>query len=132
MPSTTLTIGAGERAALYAQAIQNLSGIADVLMHYERGEFGTARQLANRAAQDIRLLNDLGWVPEDSRKTFDLRMPVDELIATLGRLGEEAEGGLGEPDECRAQSEDERTRQRYRSTAGVCRELIALIGAGGR
>jgi hypothetical protein len=132
MPSTTLTIGAGERAALYAQATQNLSGIADVLLSFEHGDYLAARRLGNRAAQDIRLLNDLGWVPEDSRETFDLKMPVDELVSALARLREEAEGGLEEPDERRAQSEDERTRERYRHTAGVCRELIALIGAGGR
>ncbi len=132
MPTTTLTIGAGERAALYAQATQNLSGIADVLLHYEHGDYLAARRLANRAAQDTRLLNDLGWVPEDSRRTFDLKMPSDELIATLGRLREEAVDGLEGDDERRARSEDERTRGRYRDTAGVCRELIALIDAGGR
>lgn len=130
MPSSTFTIGASERAALRAQASQSLSGIGDILISFERGDFAAAERLGTRAAQEIRLLSDLGWAPQDDRKTYELTMPADELAAALTRIRSEAEGGVEEPEERRALAEAQATLNRYRRTVEVCTELLVLLGQG--
>lgn len=124
MSTTTLTITADQRGPIYRQVTQHLSGIGDVNGAFERGDFPYAKQLADEFAEDIALLADLGWEPEDRRESFDLTMPAGELMQVLQRVKCEAEAGLGEPDERRAEQEAARVRSNYEATASTCEELI--------
>jgi hypothetical protein len=94
VPSTTLTIDAGQRKALHAQIAQHLSGIGDVFVAYGHGNFADAERLGEEFADDLLMLDDLGWAPDDSRDSFELKMPAEELAQTLRRLRSDAEGGL--------------------------------------
>lgn len=124
MNTTTLTITADQRGPIYRQVTQHLSGIGDVNGAFERGDFPYAKQLAVEFAEDVALLADLGWEPEDRRESFDLKMPAGELMQVLQRLKGEAEAGLGEPDERRAEQEAAQVRSNYEETASTCEELI--------
>ncbi len=128
MPSTTtLTITADQRVPIYHQTILHLSGIGDVYGAYERAEYAVAVRFADEYIGDLLLLADLGWVPDDSRESFELTMPADELTLVLRRLQGEAEGGLSEPEERRAAEEAEEVRSAYQRTSEVCAELIAAL-----
>jgi len=122
--TTTLTITADQRGPIYRQVTQHLSGIGDVNDAFERGDFPYAKQLADEFAEDIALLADLGWEPEDGREAFDLRMPAGELMQVLQRLQGEAQAGLGEPGERRAEQEAAQVRSNYQATVSACEELV--------
>ena len=94
MPESTLRINSTQRGPIYAQLIQNLSGIGDVNLLYERQQFADAATLGRRFAKDLRLLGDLSWFPSEDRDSFDLTAPPDDLWLVLHRLRDEAQGGL--------------------------------------
>jgi hypothetical protein len=130
MPSTTtLTITADQRAPIHRQAIQHLSGIGDVYGAYARGEYAVAVRFADEYVEDLLLLllSDLGWAPDDSRESFELTMPADELTLVLRRLQGEAEDGLSEAEEWCAAEETEQVRSAYRRTREVCAELLSVL-----
>lgn len=127
MNTTTLTITADQRAPIHRQAIQRLSGIGDVNLAIERGDYASAERLADEYAEDLALLADLGWAPGDSRDSFELTMRAGELMQTLQRLRGDAEAGLGEPEARRAAEEAAKVRAAYERTAEVCSELIATL-----
>jgi hypothetical protein len=54
------------------------------------------RQAPGRAfAEDLRLLEDLGWAETVDRETVALTVPADQLTRTLARLHKDAAGSLG-------------------------------------
>lgn len=128
MPSNTLTIDADQRATLHRQVVQHLSGIGDVYVAYAQGEFADAERLGEGFAEDLQMLDGLGWAPVDPRDSFELRMPAEELTQTLTRLRSEVEGGLDQPEERRARTEAEEVADHYRRTKSVCTELLAALG----
>lgn len=122
--TTTLSITAEQRGPLYRQVAQHISGIADVNGAYECGDFIYAKQLGDEYAEDVALLADLGWDPDDPRESFELKMPAGELLQVLQRLRNEAEAGIGDPGETRAAAEAARVNGNYERTTSVCSELI--------
>lgn len=127
MPSTTLTITGPQRAALHRQVIQNLSGIGDVNLLYEAGEFADAAALGKRYAEDLRLLEDLSWRPFEDRDAFDLTMAPGDLWQVLDRVREEARAGLRGDDERRAIGQTAQIQASYERTAEVCGELLDAL-----
>jgi hypothetical protein len=129
--TTTLNITPDQRAAIYRQVIQHLSGIGDVNLAYEGGQYDGAERLGDEYAQDLTLLADLGWAPDDPRESFELKMPADDLERALRRLHGDAESGLGNPEVRRAAAEDAEVRTGYERTAEVCSDLIAELSSRG-
>ena len=87
----------------------------------DRGDAETARRLAREFAEDFRLLDDIGWGP-DERSAVPLTIPPGELTAIMNRLRGDAQAALAESsDEREAREAEEANRQRY--------ELILDAGA---
>jgi hypothetical protein len=87
-------ITADQREALYVQVLDHLSGIADLWLAIDAGEYAKADRLGHEFADDLRLLlDDLGW-PEQGRHSaegcVELTMPPGELRRVIVRLREEA------------------------------------------
>jgi hypothetical protein len=122
-----LIIDADQRRAIHRQVIQHLSGIGDVYASYVIGDVDDAERFGAEYAEDLRLLEDLGWPPDDERRSFELTMPGDELVVVFNRLRGEAKEGLDEPDERRAAEETEEVRANYERTAEVCAELTEIL-----
>lgn len=101
MPSTTITIGREQRQTLHRLVTQHMSGIGDVYMMIEAGDFATAERYGLEHGEDLRMLDDLGWDPDDARDSYPLTLPPDELIEALKRLRQDAEGGLNPPEDAR-------------------------------
>ena len=94
MPSTTIEISREQRQPLHRLVTQHISGIGDVYLMIEHGDFATAERFGLEFGEDIQMLNDLGWNPEDARDTYSLTQPRHELIEALKRLRLDAEDGL--------------------------------------
>ena len=90
-----VTITRAQRDAIYEMVINHLSGIGDVWLGVHRRDFGDAKRLGRRFAEDLRLLEDLGWSETIDQETVTLTMPPGELTRTLARLHKDAAGALG-------------------------------------
>lgn len=76
---TTVTINGVQREVFYELVLDHLSGIGDLLVAVEHGDFGTAERLGIEFGED---LEDLGW---DSAPVgeADLTMPSEDLTEAL-------------------------------------------------
>lgn len=129
MSDATLRIGRGERAALHQLLLQRMTGSTDPGLMIQRGDFEAAERYGNELAADVRLLNDLGWDPEDRRDIFVIAVPWGELAETLWRLRVSAEEGMDEPEDVwRGRDEDADLLMRYTRAREVCGNLIDLLG----
>jgi hypothetical protein len=126
---TTTTITADQRDGLYELVRNHLAGIGDIAIALEeRRDYTGAQQLARQFAEDLRLLVDIGWRPDDRRQAFALTMQPPELAKALGRLHEEAE----RPAERQSREEDEETDRRLLGGLDACEAvLLALDGREG-
>jgi hypothetical protein len=61
-------------------------------MSVDRREFATAKRLGRAFAEDLRLLEDLGWADTVDRETVALTVPPDELSRALARVHKDAAG----------------------------------------
>lgn len=89
-----VTISAEQREALYAQVLDHLSGIGDLFLVIEAGDYRTADSLGRGFVDDLRLLlDDLGWPDAWSQRadrSVELTMAPEELSRILARLRDEA------------------------------------------
>jgi hypothetical protein len=90
-----VTISRAQRDAIYELVVTHLTGIGDVWLCLERRDFSEARTMGRAFAEDLRLLEDLGWGETIDRDTVELTVPAWELIGTLARLHRAAAGSLG-------------------------------------
>ena len=124
---TTVTINGVQREVFYELVLDHLSGIGDLSLAVERGDFATAERLGIEFGEDLRLMQDLGW-DKAPRKDADLTMPPEDLAEVLTRLRADAEGGLSESKHDRESREaDEAARDRYRLALDTCNGLLELI-----
>lgn len=131
MPQPTATITGEQRDAVYELLIEHLGGLGDVRIAIDRREFGTARRLAREFAEDFRLLNDLGWGP-DEQLEVPLTIPSDELAAIFERLRVDARGALSESAADReARAADEESRRLYSLVLDTGTELLLEIRSRG-
>ena len=84
-----------QRDAVYELVITRLTAIGDVWLSIKRGEFADARQMGREFAEDLRLLEDLGWAETIDRETASLTQPLQELTRTLARLHKDASASVG-------------------------------------
>jgi hypothetical protein len=126
--ASTLTIGPRERDVLHALMCRRLFVLGQDPPALARREGIGTDQLADEFAEDMRLMEDIGWEFEDARGAVELTMPEADLAATIRRLRRDArrapsEGRRdGEPEE----AEEERW-ERFRAAVDVCEELLELL-----
>jgi hypothetical protein len=128
MPSTTIEISHEQRRPLHRLVTQHISGIGDVYLMIEHGDFATAERFGLEFGEDIRMLNDLGWDPDDARDSYALTQPRHELIEALKRLRLDAEDGLDAPeDERRKREEYDELVEYFTRARDLCAELIDAL-----
>jgi len=133
MPSSTATISKDQSDGLYALVRNHLGGLSDVFVEMEqREDFDVAERLGREFVEDFRLLEDIGWRPDDGRESVALTMPLDALSELLQRLQDEAERLLTEsPTERRSREEDEEANRRFRLGLGACEDVLAGLDREG-
>ena len=90
-----VTITRAQRDAVYELVITRLTAIGDVWLSIQRREFADARKMGSEFAEDLRLLEDLGWAETIDRETASLTQPPQELTRTLARLHKDASASVG-------------------------------------
>lgn len=83
-----ITIDADQRNALYDLLRLRISGLGDVSIAMEKGNYPAAARLGSWYAAELRLLDDLGWAERSERTSFELTMSAAELRPLLIRLQE--------------------------------------------
>ena len=91
----SLTITREQRGAIYEVVMNHLSGIEGVWMAVEQRDFATAKRLGRLFAEDLRLLEDLGWSDRIDGEAVELTSPPVELTRAIARLHRDAAGSLG-------------------------------------
>jgi NTP pyrophosphatase (non-canonical NTP hydrolase) len=110
------TITARQRWALYEQIRNDLTGIGDLVLAFERGEVEEARRLRDRYVQELRLLDDLGWAENDDGT--EIAMDAPRLAATLRCLSHAA------ADAARVHTHESQGAQNAAAlSAQVCQEI---------
>jgi hypothetical protein len=90
-----VTITGAQRDAIYELVISRLTAIDDVWLSVKRREFADAKNMGRELAEDLRLLEDLGWAETIDHETVALTQPPAELTRTLARLHEDPSASLG-------------------------------------
>jgi hypothetical protein len=90
-----VTISRAQRDAIYEEVINHLTAIGDVWLCVDRREYASAKRLGREFAEDLRLLEDLGWAEHIDREAVALTQPPEELTRTLARLHKDVSGSLG-------------------------------------
>lgn len=81
-----ITIGREQRDAIYQEVVLDLNGLTDLRVEFEAGNYQRARELRQRFALDMRLLDDLGWEPEPEGDECVLTMDGVDLAAVVSHL----------------------------------------------
>jgi len=79
-----LAIDNYQRQLLYDAALSDLDGIRDMVIEIESGRPIEAQLRRQRHEDELRLLDDLGWSPDDERENFELTIPPERLTRLLG------------------------------------------------
>lgn len=121
-----MRITAAERDALYEQIFVRLSGIDEVWLAAEAGDFERADRAAREFCDDLRLIIDgLGW-GEGSGEPLELATPPEVLRRVCARLERraEAERGLQEAERAEGRDREEGTRR----LLATCRRVLGDLG----
>jgi hypothetical protein len=130
MPDT-IKITSEQRNALYEQVRNHLSGLSDVFTAMERNsDFATAERLGNEFAEDMRLLEDIGWHEDNGRSQVELTMPHDDLAALVKRLRGEAKGGLADVMKEGEATTGDKIAGEYEATIRACDVVLVYLGSG--
>jgi hypothetical protein len=122
----SVRITAAERDALYEQISVRLSGIDEVWMAVEAGDFARADRVGREFSDDLRLiLDDLGW-GTGSGQPLELITPPDVLrrVCTRVQSKAEAQQEMEKEERARGQQREEQT-QRVLET---CRRVLGELG----
>jgi hypothetical protein len=120
-----LIITRAQRDAIYEMVVNHLTGIGDLWISVQGGDFATAKRLGRAFAEDLRLLEDLGWSETTDRETVALTVPPDELTRTLARLHKDAAGSLG--SYVSRPKDDEELAQRDRAASEALGEILSQL-----
>jgi hypothetical protein len=125
VPDTTIRINREQRDGLYEVTRNHLGSAGDLVdLLEDEKDFAKAEELGLELAEDIRLMQDLGWGEDEGREGVELTMPPHDLMEVLQRLQGEANLVLGDTEESR---EDAETRQRFKQGQDACEQLLASL-----
>jgi hypothetical protein len=88
------TITRPQRDAIYQLVLNHLSGIDAVWTSLDQGDVSTASRLGREFAQELRLLDNLGWSTTIEAETVELTLPAPELTGTFARLHKDAAASI--------------------------------------
>jgi hypothetical protein len=121
----TVTITAEERDALYEQIFARLTGIDEVWLAVEAGDYEAAGRLGREFSDDLRLvLEDLGW-GKGSGESLELRTPPDVFRRVFTRMR-----GIAEAQRACEERERAESRQREEQTQRLmdaCRRVLGEL-----
>jgi hypothetical protein len=120
-----LTITAEQRDVLYEHVLVRLTGINDINLALEQGEFEEAARLCDEFADFLRLLHDdLGW-GDKAQGPVELKSPPGVIGRSLARVKQRAETEARLEAEETAELEERRTQNRL--VRETCSSVLAEL-----
>jgi hypothetical protein len=127
----TLTIDLQERDTLRGQLSRRLLILVENPSALARAEGITVVRLDERLADDLRLMEEIGWA-EDGQAAVELAMPPEKLAETLKRLRRDARRARFSMRHKRESKESVGERcWRFRHAVIVCEELLTRLDLAG-
>jgi hypothetical protein len=72
---------------MYQEVALDLNGLTDLWTEFDDGNYERAKELRQRFVFDMRLLDDLGWEPDqEDRDEFELTMDAPDLAWIVSHL----------------------------------------------
>ena len=84
-----VTIDREQRDAIYEEVLTDLTGVGDIWIALDGADYEKAREYRRRFERDMRLLDDLGWEPEQEADEFTLTMDGVDLAWVVSHLIEQ-------------------------------------------
>jgi hypothetical protein len=125
VPATTITISSDQRDGLYELVRNHLGSAGDLgdLLEQQK-DWAKAEQLGLELAEDIRLMQDLGWGEDEGREGVKLTVPPHDLMEALSRLHGEAEVVLAGAN---PSPEDAETNERFLRGLDACETVLVNL-----
>lgn len=121
-------VGREERDALYHAIRRDLRFLGCLAEAVADGRPAVSAMLASRYRAQLRLLNDLGWAPQDPREQFELTLSEPDLARALLRLlNGVVLAALDLGDQPEGQPADHAVAERDRLAAAICRAVVGEI-----
>ncbi|HWC49809.1 MAG TPA: hypothetical protein VG448_13085 [Solirubrobacterales bacterium] len=106
---------------MYEHILVRLTGVNDINIALEQGNFEEASRLSDEFADCLRLLRDgLGW-GDSAQGSIELKAPADVVRRSLSRVKERAES------EDRLEAEESAELETRRSQNRLVRETCSLV-----
>jgi hypothetical protein len=126
--STHITITAAQRDALYEQALEHLSGIADLWTAITHEDFETADRLGLEFADELRLiLHNLGWGYGPVEKEVELTLPTEDLHRIFARFLKRATSLREFEEQDHTEETPQRFRARSRLVTDACEQVLGVV-----
>lgn len=114
-------ITAEQRDALYEHIVVRLTGVNDINIALEQGDFAEAARLCDEFGDFLRLLHDdLGW-GDKAQGAVELTSPPNVIRRSLARVKQRAE------TEDRLEAEESAELEERRSQNRLVRETCSLV-----
>lgn len=124
----SITITAEQRNLLYDEILDRLSGIDDLRLVIERGDFEAAQRLGVAFSDDLHLVTeDLGWGESAPSETIELKTPPDVLRRSLDRIRDRVQG-LDESD-AEQRSELQANQEQHQGVVDTCDQVLSALDA---
>jgi hypothetical protein len=120
-----ITITRAQRQAIYPELLVDLSGVGDIIIELDNGDYETAQRFRREFEDDMRLLDDLGWEPDPPGEHFELTVAPDQLGRALSRLHQLASDALA--DHVRPDTEEQRQAERKVVACAAYNSVLAHL-----
>jgi len=125
VPTTTIKIDREQHDGLYELVRNHLGSAGDLVdLLEQQKDWAKAEQLGLELAEDIRLMQDLGWSEDEGGDGVELTMPTHDLMEVLNRLHDEAEVVLAGAN---PSPEDAETNQRFLRGLDACETVLVNL-----
>ena len=125
MSPAAITITAKQRRVLHRLLAERLARADVAYLHLVEGRPAEAESAGIEVAQDLGLMAEIGWDPEDRRESFGIGLSAADLLEILTRFAEDAERSIFNVGvEYGLNNADAASMARC---AAVCRDLIASL-----
>jgi hypothetical protein len=120
-----ITITRAQRQAIYPELVLDLSGVGDIAIELDNGNYEKAQRFRREFEDNMRLLDDLGWDADPPREHFEITVPAEQLARALSRLHQLAADALA--DHVRPDAEEQGQAEQKVAACAAYNSILAEL-----